>query len=61
MLKLVDMILFLGGFFQEMDERFSRPKGFGQILDHTFSLSKRANFKDLFLIFLIFIWGLSIY
>ncbi|GIN90934.1 hypothetical protein J22TS1_19850 [Siminovitchia terrae] len=36
-----------------MDERFSRPKGFGQILDHTFSLSKR-HFKDLFLIFLIF-------
>ncbi|MBD8005115.1 hypothetical protein [Bacillus norwichensis] len=36
-----------------MDERFSRPKGFGQILDHTFSLSKR-HFKDLFLILLIF-------
>ncbi|WP_144463373.1 hypothetical protein [Siminovitchia fortis] len=36
-----------------MDEKFTRPKGFGQILDHTFSLSKR-HFKDFFLIFLIF-------
>lgn len=36
-----------------MDEKFNRPKGFGQILDHTFSLSKK-HFKDFFLILLIF-------
>ncbi|MFD1706880.1 hypothetical protein ACFSCZ_09070 [Siminovitchia sediminis] len=36
-----------------MEEKFSRPKGFGQILDHTFSLSK-THFKDFFLILLIF-------
>ncbi|RST77157.1 hypothetical protein D4T97_001270 [Siminovitchia acidinfaciens] len=37
-----------------MDEKFSRPKGFGQILDHTFGLSKR-HFKDFFLILLVFL------
>lgn len=37
-----------------MDEKFSRPKSFGQILDHTFSLSK-SHFKEFFLIMLIFL------
>lgn len=36
-----------------MDERLNRPKGFGQILDLTFSLSKNK-FRDFFLILLIF-------
>ncbi|WP_066398744.1 hypothetical protein [Neobacillus mesonae] len=35
-----------------MDSRFSKPKGFGEILDLTFSLSKKR-FKDFFMIFLI--------
>lgn len=35
-----------------MDTKFSKPKGFGQILDHTFSLSKQR-FSEFFLIFLI--------
>lgn len=37
-----------------MDEKFSRPKSFGQVLDHTFSLSKKY-FKVFFLIALIFL------
>ncbi|ETI68872.1 hypothetical protein [Neobacillus vireti] len=36
-----------------MDTKFSKPKGFGEILDHTFSLTKNR-FKDFFLIILIF-------
>lgn len=36
-----------------MDTKFSKPKGFGEILDHTFQLSKN-HFKDFFLILLIF-------
>ncbi|MGF3104291.1 hypothetical protein [Rossellomorea sp. DUT-2] len=35
-----------------MNTKFSKPKGFGEILDHTFRLSKNR-FKDFFLIFLI--------
>lgn len=41
----------LGG--NKLDTKFSKPKGFGEILDHTFSLSKNR-FKDFFLILLIF-------
>ncbi|WP_064094268.1 hypothetical protein [Rossellomorea aquimaris] len=37
-----------------MNEQFSRPKGFGEILDHTFRLSKNR-FKDFFLIYLILV------
>lgn len=36
-----------------MDKKFTTPKGFGEILDHTFSLSKNR-FKDFFMILLIF-------
>jgi hypothetical protein len=36
-----------------MDTKFNKPKGFGEILDHTFSLTKNR-FKDFFLILLIF-------
>lgn len=36
-----------------MDKKFTTPKGFGAILDHTFSLSKNR-FKDFFMILLIF-------
>ncbi|MCC3357276.1 hypothetical protein [Bacillus sp. REN16] len=36
-----------------MNIKFSRPKGFGEILDHTFSLSK-DRFRDFFTILLIF-------
>jgi hypothetical protein len=36
-----------------MDTKFNKPKGFGEILDHTFSLSKN-HFKDFFFILLIF-------
>jgi hypothetical protein len=36
-----------------LDTKFNKPKGFGEILDHTFSLSKNR-FKDFFLILLIF-------
>ena len=35
-----------------MDTKFNKPKTFGEILDHTFSLSKNR-FKDFFLILLI--------
>ncbi|NHM34024.1 hypothetical protein [Neobacillus terrae] len=35
-----------------MEKRFAKPKGFGEILDHTFSLSK-AHFKGLVMILLI--------
>ncbi|MCH1626693.1 hypothetical protein [Fredinandcohnia quinoae] len=35
-----------------MNSKFNRPKGFGEILDHTFSLSKNK-FADFFLILLI--------
>lgn len=35
-----------------MDTKFKKPKGFGEILDQTFSLSKK-NFADFMLIFLI--------
>lgn len=35
-----------------MDSKFTKPKGFGEILDHTFTLSKN-HFKDFFLILLI--------
>lgn len=37
-----------------MDLKFRQPKGFGEILDHTFSLVKN-NFKNFFMIFLILI------
>lgn len=36
-----------------MDTMFHKPKSFGEILDHTFSLSKKR-FKEFFLILLIF-------
>ncbi|WML26579.1 hypothetical protein [Neobacillus sp. OS1-33] len=36
-----------------MDKKFTTPKGFGEILDHTFQLTKNR-FKDLFMILLIF-------
>lgn len=36
-----------------MDTKFKKPKNFGEILDHTFSLSKNR-FSDFFLITLIF-------
>ena len=36
-----------------MNERLNRPKGFGEILDLTFSLSKNK-FRDFFIISLIF-------
>lgn len=36
-----------------MDKKFSSPKGFGEILDHTFQLTKNR-FKDFFMILLIF-------
>ncbi|MFO1443823.1 hypothetical protein KDN24_11510 [Bacillus sp. Bva_UNVM-123] len=36
-----------------MDTKFNKPKRFGEILDHTFSLSKNR-FSDFFLILLIF-------
>jgi hypothetical protein len=36
-----------------LDKKFSTPKGFGEILDHTFQLTKNR-FKDLFMIILIF-------
>jgi hypothetical protein len=36
-----------------LDKKFTTPKGFGEILDHTFSLSKNR-FKDFFMILLIF-------
>ncbi|MGG3560709.1 hypothetical protein ABES03_03690 [Neobacillus rhizosphaerae] len=35
-----------------MDTKFNKPKGFGEILDHTFSLSK-SRFKDFFRILLL--------
>ncbi|MGJ7910069.1 hypothetical protein [Neobacillus sp. LXY-1] len=36
-----------------MNTKFTKPKGFGEILDHTFSLTK-DHFKNFFIIFLIF-------
>ncbi|WML39877.1 hypothetical protein RCG19_22370 [Neobacillus sp. OS1-2] len=36
-----------------MNEKFKRPKGFGEILDHTFSLTKN-HFKEFFMILIIF-------
>lgn len=36
-----------------MENKFSTPKGFGEILDHTFQLTKNR-FKDFFMILLIF-------
>jgi hypothetical protein len=36
-----------------VDKKFSSPKGFGEILDHTFHLTKN-HFKDFFMILLIF-------
>ncbi|MEH7355372.1 hypothetical protein V7150_17585 [Neobacillus drentensis] len=36
-----------------MDAKFKKPKGFGEILDHTFSLSKNR-FKEFFMILIIF-------
>lgn len=36
-----------------MDKKFTTPKGFGEILDHTFHLTK-DRFKDFFMILLIF-------
>jgi membrane-anchored glycerophosphoryl diester phosphodiesterase (GDPDase) len=36
-----------------VDKKFTTPKGFGEILDHTFQLTKNR-FKDLFMILLIF-------
>ncbi|MEH7302762.1 hypothetical protein [Neobacillus drentensis] len=35
-----------------MDTKFNKPKGFGEILDHTFSISK-SHFKDFFRILLL--------
>lgn len=35
-----------------MDTKFNKPKGFGEILDHTFSISK-SRFKDFFRILLL--------
>ncbi|WP_223590306.1 hypothetical protein [Neobacillus bataviensis] len=35
-----------------MDSKFTKPKGFGEILDHTFNLCKK-HFKEFFLILLI--------
>ncbi|HLO11713.1 MAG TPA: hypothetical protein VK190_05615 [Pseudoneobacillus sp.] len=35
-----------------MDTKFNKPKGFGEILDHTFSMSK-SRFKDFFRILLL--------
>jgi hypothetical protein len=35
-----------------LDTKFSKPKGFGEILDHTFNLSKNR-FKDFFTILLV--------
>ena len=37
-----------------MDVKFNKPKGFGEILDHTFSLSKNR-FKEFFMILIIFL------
>ena len=36
-----------------MDSKFKKPKGFGEILDHTFSLSKNR-FKEFFMILIVF-------
>ncbi|MEH7098117.1 hypothetical protein [Neobacillus vireti] len=36
-----------------MDSKFTKPKGFGEILDHTFSLSKNR-FKEFFMILIVF-------
>ncbi|NHC43184.1 hypothetical protein G6549_25185 [Bacillus sp. MM2020_1] len=36
-----------------MDKKFTTPKGFGEILDHTFQITKNR-FKDFFMILLIF-------
>ncbi|EKN65457.1 hypothetical protein BABA_20001 [Neobacillus bataviensis LMG 21833] len=36
-----------------MNEKFKKPKGFGEILDHTFSLTKN-HFKEFFMILIIF-------
>ncbi|MBT2655754.1 hypothetical protein J7E81_10990 [Bacillus sp. ISL-18] len=36
-----------------MDSKFNKPKGFGEILDHTFSLSKNR-FKEFFMILIVF-------
>ncbi|MFK9093606.1 hypothetical protein ACJEBI_19245, partial [Bacillus salipaludis] len=36
-----------------MDTKFKKPKGFGEILDHTFSLTKNR-FKEFFMISIIF-------
>lgn len=36
-----------------MDSKFTKPKGFGEILDHTFSLSKN-HFKEFFMILIVF-------
>ncbi len=35
------------------DSKFNRPKSFGEILDHTFRLSK-THFKDFFMVMLLF-------
>jgi hypothetical protein len=37
-----------------LDQKFNKPKGFGEILDHTFSLGKN-HFKDFFMILLILV------
>jgi hypothetical protein len=36
-----------------LDAKFKKPKGFGEILDHTFSLSKNR-FKEFFMILIVF-------
>jgi hypothetical protein len=36
-----------------LDSKFKKPKGFGEILDHTFSLSKNR-FKEFFMILIVF-------
>lgn len=36
-----------------MNSKFNKPKGFGEILDHTFSLSKK-HFKEFFMILILF-------
>ncbi len=54
MLKLtviIPIFYILGGC--SLHTKFNKPKGFGEILDHTFSLSKNR-FKELFMILIIF-------
>lgn len=47
---ITDIYVSRGGL--ELEEKFKKPKGAGEILDHTFSLSK-SNFKNFFMVLLI--------